>query len=112
MEWSYDIGAYRLIGIDFEDIDWPALDQALTMDRICIIFGHLPLDYYGEETQLALRQRFDAYNVPIYVAGHTHVYSYTTDPQTGTQLLVGRYSSLGSHCLITLLGSSVSVSCN
>jgi len=106
------VGAYRLIGIDFEDIDWPALDQALTMDKICIIFGHLPLDSYGDDTQLALRQRFVAYNVPLYVAGHTHEDSYTSDPETGTQLLVGRYGSLGSYRLITLQGPSVSVTFN
>jgi hypothetical protein len=109
MEWSYDVGGYRLIGIDFEDIDYTTLDQALTTEKICIVFGHIPLSYYSPENQAALRRRFDDYDVPLYVAGHTHQDSLTTDPETGTQLLVGHSGSFGSYRIITMQDSTVSV---
>jgi len=112
LEWSWDVGGYRLIGINWEDINYTALDAALTTEKPCIIFGHLPMSWYGAGDQAALRQRFRAYHVPLYVAGHTHQDSLAVDPESGTVLLVGRYGSLGGYRLITLRGSDVSVTFN
>jgi len=98
-----------LIGIDGEAINYTALDQALATDKTCIIFGHYPLSGYSTADQAALRQRFSTYHVPLYVAGHTHVDSLTTDAETGTLLLVGQYGSQGHYRLITLNGSDVSI---
>jgi predicted phosphodiesterase len=109
LEWSWDVGGYRLIGIFGDAINYAALDQALTTDKTCIIFGHYPLSYYSAADQAALRQRFSTYHIPLYVAGHTHVDSLETDPQTGTLLLVGQYGSQGHYRLITLKGSDVSI---
>jgi hypothetical protein len=109
LEWSWDVGGYRLIGVNGDAINYTALDQALTTDKICIIFGHYPLSLYSTEDQVALRQRFSTYHVPLYVAGHLHVDSLETDPETGTLLLVGQYGSQGHYRLITLSGSDVSI---
>jgi hypothetical protein len=109
LEWSWDVGGYRLIGIFGDAINYTALDQALTTDKTCIIFGHYPLSYYSAADQAALRQRFSTYHIPLYVAGHLHVESLATDPQTGTLLLVGEYGSQGHYRLITLKGSEVSI---
>jgi len=109
LDWSWDVGGYRLIGINMWNINYAALDGALTMEKPCIIFGHLPLEYYSATDQAQLRQRFAAYQVRLYVSGHTHVDSLTTDPASGTLLLVGRYGSLGSYRLITLRGGEVDV---
>jgi hypothetical protein len=109
LQWSWDVGGYRLIGIYCDAIDYTALDQALTTDKICIIFGHYPLSGYSAADQAALRQRFLAYHIPLYVAGHLHVGSLETDPETGTLLLVGEYASQGHYRLIILNGSDVSI---
>lgn len=109
LAWSWDVGGYRLIGINSESINYSALDAALTTEKPCIVFGHFPLDVYSPADQAALRQRFQAYNVLLYVAGHYHTDSWTTDPTTGTQLLVGHWACGGRYRLITLRGSSVEV---
>jgi 3',5'-cyclic AMP phosphodiesterase CpdA len=107
LQWSWDVGGYRLIGINSESIDFTALDQALTHDRPCIVFGHFPLDWCTPEDQAKLRQRFRVYDVPIYIAGHTHLDSLGTDPESGTLLLTGQRAGLGHYRLITLQGHSV-----
>jgi hypothetical protein len=109
LQWSWDVGGYRLIGINAEAINYTALDQALTTDKTCIIFGHYPLSGYSAADQAALRQRFSTHQVPLYVAGHMHVDSLETDAETGTLLLVGQYGSQGHYRLITLSGSEVSI---
>lgn len=119
LNWWWDIGGYRLIGIDSEAINrYPyepgamqALDAALTLDKPCIIFGHFPLDSegYSPETNRRLRERFAAYHVVLYVAGHWHANSFTTDPTTGTKLLVGHWNCGGNYRLIRLLGTTVQV---
>ncbi len=106
LEWMWDVGGYRLIGINTEAIDFDALDHALTYERPCIIFGHFPLEWCTPDDQGRLRQRFEAYRVPIYVAGHTHQYSLRTDA-SGTLLLTGQRSGLGNYLLITLQGYTV-----
>ncbi len=107
LEWSWDVGGYRLIGINTEAIDYTALDQALTMDRPCIVFGHFPLSWCDPSDQAKLRQRFATYDVPIYVAGHTHEDSIETDPESGTLLLTGQRAGLGHYRLVTLEGFEV-----
>jgi predicted phosphodiesterase len=107
MEWSWDVGDYRLIGINTEAIDYTALDQALTLEKPCIIFGHFPLSYCNPTDQVMLRQRFETYRVPIYVAGHTHVDLLETDPGSGTLLLTGQRAGMGHYRLITLRGYTV-----
>jgi predicted phosphodiesterase len=113
VEWSWDVGGYRLIGINGAAINYTVLDQALDQasaaDKICVIFGHYPLSSYTPRDQAALRQRFSTYHVPIYVAGHLHVDSLETDAETGTLLLVGQKGSQGHYRLITLSGSEVSI---
>lgn len=119
LNWWWDVGGYRLIGIDSEAINlypvWPqamlALDAALTTEKPCIVFGHFPLDSegYSAETNQQLRARFAAYNVLLYVTGHRHAYSFTTDPATGTKLLVGNWTCGGHYRIIRLDGTSVQV---
>ncbi len=109
LEWSWDVGGYRLIGINADAIDYTALDQALATDRSCIVFGHYPLNLYPDADQARLRQRFRDYHVLLYVCGHLHVDSLETDPESGTLLLTGQYGSQGHYRLITLSGSEVSV---
>jgi hypothetical protein len=119
LNWWWDVGGYRLIGIDSEAINrdpydpraMNALDAALTTDRPCIVFGHFPLDSegYSEETNRKLRQRFSAYRVLLYVSGHWHVDSFTTDPTTGTKLLVGHWTCGNHYRLIRLQGTRVEV---
>ncbi len=102
LEWSWDVGDYRLIGINAEAINYTALDQALTHEKPCIVFGHFPLSDYTPTDRAKLRQRFKAYNVPIYIAGHTHLDSLETDPKSGTVLLTGQRAGMGHYRLITL----------
>lgn len=119
LNWWWDVGGYRLIGIDSEAInlypDWPqamlALDAALSTDRPCIVFGHFPLDSegYSAETNRQLRARFAAHNVLLYVTGHWHADSFTTDPTSGTMLLVGNWTCGGHYRIIRLDGTSVQV---
>jgi hypothetical protein len=109
IEWSWDVGGYRLIGINADAINYTALDQALATDKRCIIFGHYPLSGYSDANQAALRQRFRDHQVLLYVAGHAHADSLETDAESGTLLLVGLYGSQGHYRLITLSGSEVSV---
>jgi len=107
LAWSWDVGGYRLIGINTEAINYTALDQALTHEKPCIVFGHFPLSWCNPPDQIKLRQRFKVYNVPIYIAGHTHLDSLETDPQSGTVLLTGQRAGLGHYRLITMRGSTV-----
>ncbi len=107
LEWSWDVGGYRLIGLNTEAINYTLLDQSLTDEKPCIVFGHFPLDWCTPTDQYALRQRFQAYDVPIYIAGHTHLDSLQTDPQTGTMLLTGQRAGLGHYRLVTLQGWDV-----
>jgi predicted phosphodiesterase len=107
LEWSWDVGSYRLIGINTEAINYTALDQALTYDKPCIVFGHFPLDWCTPVDQDKLRQRFQLYQVPVYIAGHTHLDSVRVDAQSGTVLLTGKPAGLGHYRLITLDGHSV-----
>ena len=106
LEWTWDVGGYRLIGINTEAINYDALDRALTYERPCIIFGHFPLAWCTPDDQRKLRQRFETYRVPIYVAGHTHEDSLMTDP-SGTLLLTGQRCGLGHYRLITMQGFAV-----
>jgi hypothetical protein len=107
LEWTWDVGDYRLIGINTEAINYAALDAALTTEKPCIIFGHFPLEYCSRLDQEKLRQRFLAYNVPIYVAGHAHLNSLQTDPYSGTLLLVGQRIVRCHYRLITMRGFEV-----
>jgi hypothetical protein len=107
LEWSWDIAGYRLIGINTQSINYTSLDEALTTEKPCIIFGHYPLPFLDPTDQARLRQRFKAYDVPIYVAGHTHLDSLETDPESGAVLLTGQRSGLGHYRLITLRGREV-----
>jgi hypothetical protein len=107
LEWSWDVGGYRLIGINTEAINYTALDQALTTGKPCIIFGHFPLDQCSPADQNNLRQRFLTYNIPIYIAGHAHLNSLETDPYSGTLLLIGQRTVRCHYRLITLRGFEV-----
>jgi predicted phosphodiesterase len=107
IEWSWDLGAYRLIGINTESINYAALDSALTHGKTCIVFGHFPLSWCTPEDQARLRQRFQTYDVPIYISGHTHLDSAQVDTQSGTLLLTGQRAGLGHYRLITLHGTQV-----
>jgi predicted phosphodiesterase len=107
LEWSWDVAGYRLIGINTESINYTALDQALTSEKPCILFGHFPLHWCTPADQIELRERFKTYDVPIYIAGHTHVASLDTDRESGTILLVGKNVGMGDYRLITLRGFEV-----
>ena len=107
LEWSWDVGGYRLIGINTEAIDYGVLDRALTPEKPCIIFGHFPLDYCSPVDREMLRQRFLEYDIPIYVAGHAHLNSLTVDPYSGTLLLVGQRTVRCHYRLIRLHGFDV-----
>jgi predicted phosphodiesterase len=107
LEWSWDVAGYRLIGIDSEAINYTALDRALTTEKPCIVFGHFPLSHYPWRDRVRLRQRFRTYNVPIYIAGHTHEDSLRVDPSSRTLLLVGKDAGLGDYRLITVQGFEV-----
>lgn len=107
LEWSWDFGGYRLIGINTEAINYTALDQALTTGKPCIIFGHFPLDQCSPADQNKLRQRFLTYDIPIYIAGHAHLNSLETDPYSGTLLLIGQRTVRCHYRLITLRGFEV-----
>jgi len=102
LEWSWDVGSFRLIGINTEAINYAALDQVLTTERTCVIFGHFPLDYCTPADQVKLRERFLTYNIPIYIAGHIHENSLDVDPYSGTLLLTGERTVRGHYRLITL----------
>jgi hypothetical protein len=107
LEWLWDVGGYRLIGINSENINYAELDRALTNQKPCILFGHFPMDWYPLQDQAQLRQRFRAFRVPIYISGHIHEDSLTTDAETGTVLLVGANSGPGDYRLITIRGYQV-----
>jgi len=107
LDWSWDVGGYRLIGINTEDINYAALDQALTTQKPCIIFGHFYLSWCTPQDQDKLRQRFLTYDVPIYVAGHSHQDSLEIDPLSGTLLLTGQRAGMGHYRLITVQGFEV-----
>jgi predicted phosphodiesterase len=107
LQWSWDVGSYRLIGVNSESVDYTTLDEALTSDKTCIVLGHFPLSWYDPQDQQRLRQRFKTYHVPIYIAGHTHLDSIETDPESGTVLLTGQRAGLGHYRLITLRGWTV-----
>ncbi len=107
LQWSWDIDGYRLIGIYTDNINYTALRQALTFDKPCIVFGHYPLSHCEEADQIELRDLFKTYNVPIYIAGHTHFDSLETDPHSGTLLVTGQRAGLGHYRLITLQGFEV-----
>jgi len=77
------------------------------MAKPCIVFGHFPLSWCNPTDQVELRQRFQAYNIPIYVAGHIHQDSLETDPESGTLLLTGQRAGTGHYRLITLRGFEV-----
>jgi len=110
LQWTWDVGGYRLIGINYEAINYAALDQALTTEKTCIVFGHLPISFYSDADQAALRQRFQAHDVLLYVAGHTHYLdTLEVDPESGTLLLVGYSGSQGRYRVITLHGTNVEV---
>ncbi len=109
LEWFWDVGGYRLIGINTEAINYAALDQALTKDKPCIIFGHFPLDNCSPADRPLLRQRFREYQVPIYIAGHQHLNSLTVDPESGTLLLIGQRTVRCHYRLITVQGFEVDV---
>jgi hypothetical protein len=112
LEWSWDIRGYRLIGINSEAVNYQALNAALTTEKPCIVFGHYPLYEYPPADQEALRQRFKAYGVLLYVCGHDHMDSLSTDPFSGTQLLIGYWCCRGRYRLITLRGTNVEVTFN
>jgi len=105
--WSWDIAGYRLIGIDTEQVDYAFLDAALTRQKPCIVFGHFPLEACNPTDQMQLVQRFRAYHVPIYVAGHTHEDSLRVDYISGTVFLTGRPAGKGNYRLITIRGFEV-----
>ena len=107
LKWTWDIDGYRLIGIYTENIDYTALRQALTLDKPCIVFGHYPLSHCEEADQIELRKLFRDYNVPIYIAGHTHLDYLERDPESGTWLLTGQRAGMGHYRLITLQGFQV-----
>jgi predicted phosphodiesterase len=106
-EWVWDVAGYRLIGINTIDTDFTVLDEALTTEKPCIIFGHYPLTHCTEELCAKLRQVFIDYDIPIYIAGHTHLDSLETDPESGTLLLTGQRAGLGHYRLITVQGFEV-----
>jgi predicted phosphodiesterase len=106
-EWTWDVGGYRLIGINTIDTDYEALREALTTEKPCIIFGHYPLSHCREDLCAELRQVFQEYDVPIYIAGHTHLDSLETDSESGTLLLTGQRAGLGHYRLITVQGFEV-----
>jgi len=112
LEWSWDVGGYRLIGINAESINYAVLDQALTLDKPVVVFGHYPLNEYPVADQEKLRQRFKSYQVLLYVCGHDHFDSWQTDAETGTQLLIGGWTCGGNYRLITLRGTTVNVTFN
>jgi hypothetical protein len=107
LQWSWDVGGYRLIGINTEQINYGALDQALTTEKPCVIFGHLPLENLSSTDQMELRRRFVEYDIPIYVAGRVRYNSLHTDPQSGTLLLTGSRTVRCHYRLITLRGFEV-----
>jgi hypothetical protein len=109
LEWSWDVGGYRLIGINTEAISYDALDEALTRDKPCIIFGHFPLDDCSPADRPRLRQLFRDYNVPIYIAGHQHLNALTVDSESGTLLLIGQRTVRCHYRLITVQGFEVHV---
>jgi hypothetical protein len=109
LEWSWDVGGYRLIGINTEAINYRALDEALTHDKPCIVFGHFPLDNCSPADRPKLRERFRDYNVPIYIAGHQHRNSLTVDGESGTLLLIGQRTVRCHYRLITIQGFDVHV---
>ena len=110
LEWTLDVGGYRLIGINMYRFDYDTLYQSLTMDKPCVVFGHLPLDNLPIPVQAQIRQLFTEFRVPLYVAGHIHEDSLTVDAQSGTTLLVGDIVGQGDYRLITMSGYGVSVS--
>jgi hypothetical protein len=107
LEWSWDVGGYRLIGINTEAINYTALDQALTTEKPCIIFGHFPLGNLGPRDQSQLRQRFLDYDIPLYVAGHVRYNSLQTDSPSGTLLLTGSRTVRCHYRVVTLRGFEV-----
>jgi hypothetical protein len=64
---------------------------------------------YNTQDQDKLRQRFKAYNVLLYVAGHAHLDSWEIDPYSGTRLLVGHWACGNHYRLITLRGTNIEV---
>ena len=54
-----------------------------------------------------MRERFLAYSIPIYIAGHAHLNSLEADPYSGTLLLVGQRTVRCHYRLIILRGFEV-----
>jgi hypothetical protein len=107
LEWSWDVGGYRLIGINTQAINYEVLDQALTTEKPCILFGNLPLDHLGPLDQSELRLRFILYDIPLYVAGYVRYNSLQTDYPSGTVLVTGSRVVRCHYRVITLRGFEV-----
>ena len=102
-DWYWDVGEYRFIGINTRISDWTVCDAALDTDKLCVIFGHHPLDDAGWE----LRQRLQGDNVIAYVGGHTHMNALSSFEDVA--LITGGRVSIGSYRLIELEGRNVTV---
>jgi len=107
LAWSWYFSGYRLIGIDTESIDYAALDQALTHEKPCIVFGHFPLYWCTLTDQQELRKRFKEYSVPLYVCGHIHQDTIERDRESGALIITSQRSGLGNYSLITIRGRAV-----
>jgi len=103
--WYWDVGDYRLIGLNTRILDWTVCDAALDTEKLCLIFGHHPLDESGVSWQLKARLRLD--NVIAYVSGHTHVNALSSFEDIA--LINGGRVSIGSWRLIQLDGRNVTV---
>jgi Icc-related predicted phosphoesterase len=86
-----DIGIYRIIGINSLSINWNFLDQALNTNQISIVVGHFPIFPRFQKTtkkymteKEGLVERFNKFEVPIYIHGHEHTdyLEYDQYPET------------------------------
>ena len=104
-EWFWDVGDYRLVGINTRILDWEFIDMALNTERLVVLFAHQPLEEFPQPWQLKKRLRLD--NVIAFVSGHDHTDGLTYFEDVA--MISGGRVSIGSYRMIHLDGRNVTV---
>lgn len=112
LEWFYDMGNYRIIGINSLDVNFDQLNQWLIFNKTLIIIGHQPLNCgnspcMSRSVATELRKLFKQYQVLAYFAGHEHHATIKMD-ESGTILITGPSTRDGNYLLVTIQDSIIS----
>lgn len=111
LEWVYDTGGYRIIGIDTLNVDFIKLNQWMTLEKRLIVLGHHPLDCrmspcMTHSVATKLRQLFTQYRVVAYFSGHEH-HARVKVNESGTVLITSPSVRDGRYLLVYITDSMV-----